>query len=74
VDSNAHGPARNGGGKHEVALWAAGAAFFGDLIGLKIIGTVTPVKVVGAIAIAVCVAGAVYCKQRLDDAKRNRDS
>lgn len=60
-------------GNHEVALWAALAAFFGNLIGLKIIGEVTPLKVLGSIAISACVAGAVYCKQRLDDAKAERD-
>lgn len=57
--------------KHETALWAAGAAFFGNLIGLKIIGQVTVVKVLGSVAISLCVAGAVYCKQRLDEAKSN---
>jgi hypothetical protein len=58
---------------HEVALWAAGAAFFGNLVGLKIIGQVSPLKVLGSLAVSGCVAGAVYCKQRLDEAKARKE-
>lgn len=58
--------------KHEVAWWAAGSAFFGNLVGLKILDRTTPIKVLGSLLISLCVAGTVYCKQRLDEAKHKR--
>jgi hypothetical protein len=43
--------------KHQVALWAGAAAFFGSLL-----------------VVALVTAGAVYSRERLQDAKRERES
>jgi hypothetical protein len=61
--------------KHETAVWAASAAFFGNLIALKLVDSYTPIKVLGSVGVSACVGATVYCKQRLDDAKKkNGDS
>jgi hypothetical protein len=59
--------------QHQTALWAAGAAFFGNLVGLKIIGQDQAWKLLGALGVSFCVAGTVYCKERLDEAKAERE-
>jgi hypothetical protein len=63
---------KNRGG-HEVALWAGVAAFFGSLLTIGVFDVLNPDKVAeyaGAIVVALITAGAVYSKQRLDDAKK----
>jgi hypothetical protein len=57
---------------HEVALWAGVAAFFGSLLAVGIFDIINPdqwVEYIGALIVAFITAGAVYAKQRLDDAK-----
>jgi hypothetical protein len=48
--------------KHQVALWAGAAAFFGSLLTISIVD------------VALVTAGAVYSRERLQDAKRERES
>lgn len=58
---------------HEVALWSAVAAFFGSLIAVGIFDVFNPdqwVEYFGALIVAFITGGAVYAKQRLDDAKK----
>ena len=58
--------------KHEVALWAAVAAFFGSLLAIGAIDVVNPedlLKLTGSLLVAAITGGAVYSKQRLDEAK-----
>jgi hypothetical protein len=59
--------------KHEVALWAGVAAFFGSLLAIGVFDALDPdqwVEYLGALVVAAITAGGVYAKQRLDDAKR----
>jgi hypothetical protein len=59
--------------RHDVALWAGVAAFFGSLLAIGIFDVFNPaqwVQYVGAILVAAVTAGGVYSKQRLEDAKR----
>ena len=61
------------GGRHETALWAGVAAFFGSLLTIGVIDIFSPgqlVKFASSVVIALITAGAVYSKQRLDDAKK----
>jgi hypothetical protein len=49
------------------------AAFFGSLLAIGAIDILNPSDVaqfLGSVVVAVVTAGAVYAKQRLDDAKR----
>jgi hypothetical protein len=58
---------------HEVALWAGVAAFFGSLLAVGIFDVLSPSQIweyLGAFIVAFITAGAVYSKQRLDDAKK----
>ena len=60
-------------GRHEVALWAGVAAFFGSLLAIGIFDVFNPAQWLqwfGAILVAAITGGSVYSKQRLDDAKR----
>lgn len=63
--------------KHEVALWAGLSAFFSNIIALKAIDLINgggmTVQFIAAIVTSLVVAGAVYAKQRLDEAKSNRN-
>jgi hypothetical protein len=62
-------------GNHQVALWAGVAAFFGSLLAIGVFDILEPEKwaeYLGAIIVAAITAGAVYSKQRLDDAKKVR--
>ena len=61
---------------HEIALWSGVAAFFGSLLALGIFDIINPdqwVEYVGAFLVAGITAGSVYAKQRLDDAKAEKD-
>jgi len=59
--------------RHEVALWAGVAAFFGSLLAIGIFDVFDVdqwAEYLGAIIVAGITAGAVYSKERLDYAKR----
>ena len=59
-------------GRHDVALWAGVAAFFASLLAIGIFDVLNPVKAaeyLGALIVAFITAGAVYSKQRLDEAE-----
>lgn len=59
--------------RHEVALWAGVAAFFGSLLAIGVFDILDPdqwVEYLGAILVAAITAGAVYSKERLTAAKR----
>lgn len=58
---------------HATALWAGVSAFFGSLLAIGIFDVLNPdqwAEYLGAIIVALITAGAVYSKQRLDDAKK----
>jgi cyclopropane fatty-acyl-phospholipid synthase-like methyltransferase len=58
---------------HEIALWSAVAAAFGYLVAIGIFDVLDPdqwVEYLGALIAALVTGGAVYAKQRLDDAKK----
>ncbi len=60
-------------GKHEVALWAGVAAFFGSLLAVGIFDIINPSQIweyLGSLIVAFITAGSVYAKQRYDDAKK----
>lgn len=62
--------------RHEVALWAGISAFFGNLVGLKLLEVITGndwARFAGAVLVSLLVAGAVYAKERLGDAKAARE-
>jgi hypothetical protein len=59
--------------RHEVALWAAVAAFFGSLLAIGIFDVFNPAQwaeYLGAVLVAAITAGGVYSKERLDYAKK----
>jgi hypothetical protein len=59
--------------RHDVALWAALAAFFGSLLAIGIFDIINPdqlAEYLGAFVVAAITGGAVYSKERLDVAKR----
>jgi hypothetical protein len=67
----------NGKARHDVALWAGVAAFFGSLLAIGVFDVLNPAKAaeyVGAVIVAGITAGAVYAKERLDAAKREDPS
>lgn len=58
---------------HEIALWAATAAFFGCLLAIGVIDIFNPddlAKFASSLIAAVITFGVVYSKQRLEDAKK----
>jgi hypothetical protein len=62
---------------HEVALWSGVFAFFGSLIAIGIFDIFNPdqwVEYVGAIIVAFITAGSIYAKERLEDAKTNKEN
>lgn len=62
--------------KHDVALWAGVAAFFGSLLAIGAFDILNPdqaAEYLGAIVVAFITGGSVYAKQRYDDAKSERD-
>ena len=65
----------NGNGGHSIALWAGLTALFGNLAAVHVIALLGNEsseysKAIAALVTSVVVAGAVYSKQRWDDAKR----
>ena len=57
----------------ETALWAGLAMFFGNLLGLKVLESVTGqdwAQIAGAIIVSFIAGGAVYSKERLTAARR----
>jgi hypothetical protein len=59
--------------EHEIAWWAAAAAFFGSLLAIGFFDILNPdawAEYLGAVIVAAITAGAVYAKQRLEDARR----
>lgn len=61
---------------HQIALWAGVSAFFGSLLAIGIFDILNPAKLAeyaGAIIVSLITAGAVYAKQRLDEAKGQED-
>jgi hypothetical protein len=66
-------PAHHPDHHHQVALWAGVASFFGSLLAIGIFDVfdITQwAQYLGAILVAAITGGAVYSKERLDDAKR----
>jgi hypothetical protein len=62
--------------RHEVALWAGLAAFFGSLLAIGVFDILNPdqwAEYLGAFIVAGVTAGAVYSKERLDEAKKQRN-
>jgi hypothetical protein len=60
---------------HDVALWAGVAAFFGSLLAVGVFDVLSPDKwleYLGAFLVAFITGGAVYAKERLEDAKTER--
>jgi hypothetical protein len=60
---------------HEIALWSAFAAGFGYLVALGLFDLFDParwIEYLGALIAAGITGGAVYSKQRLDDAKKKQ--
>lgn len=58
----------------EVAFWAALSAFFGNLIGLKLLELISGndwAQIAAAIVVSAIVGAAVYSKERLQAARRN---
>jgi hypothetical protein len=63
-------------GRHQVAVWAAAAAFFGSLLAVWIFVFVDPQEdyaYLEAFLVAFVTGGAVYVKVRLDEAKREEE-
>jgi hypothetical protein len=62
---------------HDVALWSGVAAFFASLLALGIFDVFNAdqsKEYLGALIVAAITAGSVYAKQRLDDAKKAKES
>lgn len=60
----------------EIALWAGLSAFFGNLVGLKLLELLSHndlIQIAGAVFVSLIVAGAVYSKERLQAAKARRN-
>ena len=58
---------------HEVALWAGFAALFGSLLAIGVIDVFNIegiAEFVGSLIVAIITGGAVYSKERLEDAKK----
>ena len=63
--------------RHEVALWAGVAAFFSSLLAIGVIDILAPdeiLRFLSSLIVALITGGAVYSKQRLDDAKAEREN
>ena len=58
---------------HSVALWAGLTAFFTNMVAFKVLSILASGDIrigLSALLTSFCVAGSVYTKQRLDEAKR----
>jgi hypothetical protein len=63
--------------RHDVAVWAGAAAFFGSLLAVGIFDIINPdqlAEYLGAFIVAGITGGAVYSKERLNAAKRSEPS
>jgi small neutral amino acid transporter SnatA (MarC family) len=61
---------------NSLALWAGISAFFATLLGVGVIDIFNPtdqVRLASGVVVGLITAGAVYSKQRLDDAKKEHD-
>lgn len=61
--------------KHEVALWAGIASFFGSLLAAGVFDVINAgnvVSLLGSFIVAGITGGSVYAKQRYDDAKSEK--
>ena len=61
--------------RNHVALWAGVSAFFGTVLAIGAIDILDPsdqVRFLSSIVVGLITGGAVYAKQRLDDAKEGR--
>jgi hypothetical protein len=60
--------------RHDVALWAGAAAFFGSLLTIGVFDILNPdqlVEYLGSLIVALITALGVYSKERLTDAKKD---
>jgi hypothetical protein len=60
----------------DVALWAGVAAFFGSLLAVGIFDVLNPDQILeylGALLVAFVTGGSVYAKERLDEAKKQKE-
>lgn len=60
----------------EVALWAGCSAFFGNLVGLKLLELISGsdvIQILAAVVVSGIVAGAVYSRERLQAARERRN-
>ena len=63
--------------RHDVALWAGAAAFFGSLLAIGIFDVLNPDKAaeyLGALIVAFITAGGVYAHERLADAEHEEEA
>ena len=63
--------------RHDIALWAGLAAFFGSLLAVGAFDVLNPgqaLEYLGALLVAFITAGGVYSKERLDAAKREQEA
>lgn len=61
---------------HAVPLWAGVSAFFGNAVALKVADALNggdAVKFAGILVTSIFVGLAVYAKQRLDEARKERN-
>ena len=62
--------------RHDVAVWAGTAAFFGSLLAIGVFDVLNPdewLQWFGAVLVSAITAGSVYSKERLDAAKREEE-
>lgn len=62
--------------KNHVAAWAGASAFFSSLLAIGVIDWIKPdnyVQFAGAIFIALVTGSAIYSKQKLEDARTERE-
>ena len=73
--NNGNGHKNGNGHRHDVAIWAGVSAFFGSLLAIGVFDVLNPAQLAeyaGALIVAFITGGAVYSKQRLDDAKAEK--
>lgn len=62
--------------RDNVPLWAGVSAFFSSLVAIGVIDWLTPTDVLrylGAIFVALVTGGAIYSKQKLEEARDERE-
>jgi len=62
---------------HPVAWWSAIFAFFGSLIAVGIFDVLNPeewLQYLGALLVAFITGGSVYAKERLEEAKKEKEA